>query len=773
MATQRIIYPRATFRAATDWKNLSLDACKDARLGCTHQAESGMVLSPIGITVRFGVFELDLRTRQLTRNGMRIRLAQQPIQVLSLLLDRPGQIVTREELRQQLWPSDVFVDFDHGLNKSIQKVRDALGDSAASPRYIETIPRVGYRFIAPVTQSRQTPEPESANPPMVSPQQLSIPDSSTALVAERRRPQWSLRAVSIGGLGIVVVLALGSILYHRSRHRAPKLVYTQLTDFTDSAVAPALSPDGRMVAFIRGSHGFLTTDQIYVKMLPNGEARRVTEDDRPKYGLAFSPDGSQIAYTVLERSGFSTYEASVLGGEPHLLLENAAGLVWLDVTRLLFSEIPPGHGIHMGVVTATPERSALHEVYFPAHERGMAHYSSPSPDRRWDLVVEMDGSGEWARCRLIALEGQNPSRLVGPPGACTSAAWSPDGSWMYFAAAVDGRSHLWRQHFPQGEPEQITFGPTDEDGVAVEPDGRALITSIGVHQSAIWIHDKSGDRPLSSEGEVVGEPTPPAFSPDASVLYYLLRRGESSGAELWRTFVESGKSEAVFSGVPMTAFDLSPDDKQVVYISSRADGTTQLWVAPVNRRLPAIQVAVSGARSPRFGARGQILFEKTEGNMNYLEQIDPDGSHQSKVFPFPIVEFQGISPSRRWVTGTMPKEPEANLPAVTVLPLDGGPPRRICAGYCRPKWSTDGKFLFVQVEEQSRSGPGRSLAIPLGPAESLPDLPPNGIPPLASPGVILGTESIDRAELIPGKNPRQYAWVNTTVHRNLYRISLP
>jgi DNA-binding winged helix-turn-helix (wHTH) protein len=106
-----------------------------------------MIHSHTENAVRFGQFELDLRTRQLTKNGAKIRLSQQPIQVLTLLLEAPGEIVTREEFRRRLWPSDVFVDFDHGLNKSIQKLRDALGDSAGSPRYIETIPRIGYRFI--------------------------------------------------------------------------------------------------------------------------------------------------------------------------------------------------------------------------------------------------------------------------------------------------------------------------------------------------------------------------------------------------------------------------------------------------------------------------------------------------------------------------------------------------------------------------------------------------------------------------------------------------
>jgi TolB-like protein/DNA-binding winged helix-turn-helix (wHTH) protein len=105
------------------------------------------MLSPAKDTVRFGPFELDLNVWQLRKDGIRLKLPQQPLQLLAMLLERPGLVVSREELRQRLWPSDVFVDFDHGLNKNIQKLREALGDSSDFPRYIETIPRIGYRFI--------------------------------------------------------------------------------------------------------------------------------------------------------------------------------------------------------------------------------------------------------------------------------------------------------------------------------------------------------------------------------------------------------------------------------------------------------------------------------------------------------------------------------------------------------------------------------------------------------------------------------------------------
>lgn len=110
-----------------------------------------MAVSSSDTLLRFGVFEVDFKAGQLRKNGTRIRLPQQPFQLLCLLLDHPGEVVTREELCQRLWSPDVFVDFDHGLNKSVQKLRDALGDSADSPLYIETIPRIGYRFIAPVS----------------------------------------------------------------------------------------------------------------------------------------------------------------------------------------------------------------------------------------------------------------------------------------------------------------------------------------------------------------------------------------------------------------------------------------------------------------------------------------------------------------------------------------------------------------------------------------------------------------------------------------------
>ena len=397
------------------------------------------------------------------------------MELLMLLASRQGQLVTRAEIAERLWSSEVFVDTEHGINTAIRKLRHLLRDDAEEPKFIQTVTGMGYRFVAPVIVVEAVAETVPAQASEVTADAAPLTgteEPATKAYPRRRYLGWYAAA------GLCALGAFGGTAVYRSRQHVAEVTYTQLTDFTDSAVQPALSPDGRMLAFIRGVDAFMTTDQIYVKMLPNGEARKVTDDNRLKYGLSFSPDGSEIAYTVLEGPVFSTYVVSALGGESRLLFKNAAGLEWLDPQHVVFSQAPSG--IHLSVVKSSLTRSEVQDVYAPAHERGMAHYSYPSPDRRWAIVVEMNGNGEWAPCRLIALEGDRQTRSVGPAGGCTSAGWSPDGHWMYFAAYVDGHNHIWQQRFPTGGPEQITSGPTEEDGIAVDPDGHSLITSLGV-----------------------------------------------------------------------------------------------------------------------------------------------------------------------------------------------------------------------------------------------------------------------------------------------------
>jgi DNA-binding winged helix-turn-helix (wHTH) protein/Tol biopolymer transport system component len=721
-----------------------------------------MAISPAQDVLRFGLFELDLAAGLLSRQGTRIRLPQQPMQLLALLLERPGEILTREELRSRLWPSDVFVDFDHGLNKSIQKLREVLGDSASSPRYIETIPRVGYRFIAPVSNGHQAlPAPTPAEPPPARGESIPAP---RAMQPQRR--WWGLALAA-------VVVCLLAAAYLSSRKQPSVARFTRLTDFIDSASSPVLSPDGRILAFLRGDISFMSDDAIYVKMLPDGEPRLLTADGHFKYGLAFSPDGSQLAYTVIQDRSFVTYTVSVLGGKPHVFLNNAAGLTWLDAEHLLFSRIRSG--LHLGVVTAGVTGDHLREIYFPPHERAMAHDSWASPDHTTALVAEMNGEGEWDQCRTISLERVSPPRLVGPQGACTAAGWSPDGAWMYFIVSVDGQSHLWRQRSPFGEPQQITFGPTEEEGLAIERDGKAIVTGMGLYESSLWIHDERGDRSLSSEGEIVNGFSAPVFAANDSLLYYLTQaHATDAGPELWRMSLATGSSEPVLPGIRMAAFDISPDGNQLLYSSVTRDGSYQLWVSPIDRSAPARQIGNGNERWPHFGPAGEIIYLAVEANDNYLERMTPDGRGRAKVIAYPIHEMQSISPGRTWLAAVVDyPEGAGSAPWSMAIPLKGGEPRRLCKTYCYALWASSGKFLYIPVEAATHSTTGRSLAIPLGPGESLPALPAQGIPPQADASLLRGAQTVERSNFIGGKDPAHYAYVNTAVHRNIYRVALP
>ncbi len=165
---------------------------------------------------RFGVFELDLSAGELRKSGVRLRLQEQPFQVLALLLERAGEVVTREELQQKLWPSDTFVDFDHSLNTAINKVREALGDSASSPRYVETLARRGYRFIAPVQEmipSGASPEARPVNSnggpvPVLRPVTASAPSTAQLALHPELEVPIPRRAITRGLFGLIQLMYL-------------------------------------------------------------------------------------------------------------------------------------------------------------------------------------------------------------------------------------------------------------------------------------------------------------------------------------------------------------------------------------------------------------------------------------------------------------------------------------------------------------------------------------------------------------------------------------
>jgi len=579
--------------------------------------------------------------------------------------------------------------------------------------------------------------------------------------------------------GAAVLLAVIGALWWLKRGPAapPRAEWVQITNFPDSVTQPAFSPDGRMLAFLRGESTFFGPAQLYVKLLPSGDPVQLTHDDRMKMSPAFSPDGSRIAYTTRDPGKWTTWIVPVLGGEPRLWLPNAAALVWTGKSKLLFSEIKDGP-LHMAIVTAEESRAEARDVYVPPHERGMAHRSYPSPDGKSILVVEMDERGVFVPCRLVPSEGKSAGKQVGPSeGACTFAGWSPDGEWMYFSSNAGGVFHIWRQRFPDGRPEQITSGPTEEEGIAVAPDGRSLVTAVGTRQSSVWVHDSHGDRQISVEGQAFQ----PQFTPDGKKLCYRIRKGTSS--ELWVADLDSNLSEPLLSGFPVgvsgessgegavwnAGYDISPDGREVVFFSPDRNGKLRLWLTPFDRSSPPRQIPGVEGEQPLFGPGAEIFFRKVEGPSAHLYSVREDGSGLRRAAEFTVVDLFSAPPDRKWLLlGVLP-----GTQGELIFPTDGGTP--VMTHVPPPdwlRWTEDGKYLFVTNAHESRAktyvfslSPGQLLPASLALAknylleEELAKLP--------------GVRIIPMGKVVPGPTANVYAFTRETVQRNLYRIPVP
>jgi DNA-binding winged helix-turn-helix (wHTH) protein/Tol biopolymer transport system component len=733
------------------------------------------------IVYEFGPFHMDPDKQILLRGNDAVPVTPKAFETLLVLVRRSRDVVSKEELLKEVWPNS-FVE-ESNLSQNIFLLRKALGDTRENRQYIVTLPGRGYRFAAPVrtvTEQGETLVAEArTRTQIVIEENETETDQPLKLFPIPQTPK-ARRKLMLSVTIAALLLALGAFLLVRSR-RLTQITHDkeweQLTFFTDSAVYPALSPDGRMLAFIRGSDSFLGRGQIYVKLLSGGEPVQLTSDDTVKLAPSFTPDGSNIAYSIIDP--WDTWEVSPLGGNSHLLLPNSSSVTWIEQgKRLLFSEIR--EGLHLVVVTTDEDRGNSRDVYLPPGKRGMAHHAYLSPDGRWVLVVGMDSQGRILPCRVVPFQGGNQVRLVGPAnGKCLAGAWSPDGRWIYLTSNADaggvGRagwqsasgSHIWRQRFPNGEPEQLTFGPTTQEGIAMAPDGKSLVTSVGSLDQTVWMHDKSGDHQVSSEGNTSN----PSFSSDGHSLYFLMSNGQTQGEELWIKDLAVGNVERVLPGYPMLAYSVSRGGKEVAFTMSDPSGPSNLWIAPTSRLTPPVRISSPVAEdSPFFLPDSELVFRATEDGSNYIYRMKTDGSARKKISPERILDVYDVSPDGRWVAAEMPEsggEPQ-NTGETKAFAVDGTAAVTVCAGYCILNWDSSGGFVYLYFPNSS----GTSLAFPVMRNSGLPEVPPV---------VAAGSENIASSkemkkypwQVESAVNPSVYAYTRLNTRRNLYRIQLP
>jgi Tol biopolymer transport system component len=552
-----------------------------------------------------------------------------------------------------------------------------------------------------------------------------------------------------------------------------------MTNLPDSVIHPALSPDGTMLAFIRAPSSFVVPfarGQVYVKLLPDGEPVQLTHDNVPKMSPAFSPDGTRIAYTTVSpKFGWDTWTVPVQGGEPQAWLRNASGLIWTSPTQLLFSVMKKNP--QMGVVATGVSSVERRDVYVPAHAQGMAHRSYLSPDGRWVLLVEMDEDHAWMPCRLVPMNGTSPGRQIGPPGAgCTFAAWSRDGGWMYVTSNTAGANHIWRQRFPDGQPEQITSGPTEEEGIAIAPDGRSFVTTVAVQSASVWLHDASGERQISLEGNAVDA----RFTPDGKRLIYKIAGSLGDyplAGELRVADLDAGRSDVLLRGVQVLDYDVSADGRQVVVEAADRDGTSRLWLAAIDGRSPQRQIPDLEGRQPRFGRDGDILFRRSEGGATFVYRVRADGTGMRKAIAQPIPILGEVSRDGRWIIGWTAHPGNAGS-AWQAFALDGPGGSTevqlyrgqslVLGSSIQWHWSPTGDSVSVSG---SPIAEGRTYVVPLAAGEAVPLTLREGMWSERDIAGLPGARRID-AVAVPGLSADVYAFYRKTTQRNVYRIPI-
>src|SRR5271157_377590 len=438
--------------------------------------------------IPFGPFEADLLTQELRKHGIRLPLPRQSFQILKMLLERRGELVTRDELRAALWPSDTFVDFEHGLNSAVNKLRDALGDTADDPRYIETLPRRGYRYVGGAVEAEPGPVQQSAAQPAQS--------SSFSLVAAAKQHRWGVAA---GAFAVLCLLGAAGFGFYSLLHRpAPtpfqKFTITQVTN-TGKATDAAISPDGRYVLNVMDDNGL---ESIWLRNVPTDSDTQIIPPSVSHYdSLTFSPDGNYFYFCkkAHEANPFASdlYRSPILGGTPQMVLRNVCPTLSPDGQRIVYLRGDDPEVGKYRLITASLDGSDEKVLQIGAVAEEAPNFLdwSPKGDEIFyslgDAINVLDARTGKSH-RFVSFKDKFPLEI----------RWSPDNLALF--AIYRGKSvwGSWGQigfvRATGGDIEPITRDTNRYTTLTLSADGRTLATVLARSYATISVLTKVGQQ---------------------------------------------------------------------------------------------------------------------------------------------------------------------------------------------------------------------------------------------------------------------------------------
>lgn len=579
-------------------------------------------------TIDFEPFRVNLRTQELSKHGVRLRLPGQSFQVLAILLQKPGELVTREELRQALWPAETHVDFDHGVNVAVARLREVLGDSADNPRLIETLPRRGYRFIGAIDPPQAG---ASATPPVDDPQlavqvnpETIASDHIERLAGSKRALRYGVAILSCAGL-----LVLAIFLSHRVR-RGPfepvTLRPVPFTDYPGLEYCPRFSPDGTRIAFgwTDNNQPGLPSD-LNIKALGDEKVLRLTQKSPGTICGAWSPDGSRLAFFRFFGAESGLFVVSATGGAERKLhaAVGGAGASWSpDGKWIAFAAPTSPSGVWD---TANPDDpSRIHlvspetlEVREIPHPDGCLGEQDPvfshSGDRLAYFCLLKTNDNE-VGLFIQPWTGGHPSlvtRMVTGWDLPAGITWSADDQRLVVARTrVGNDGELNEVRVADGAVRKLDIGM---QGSTCCPDisrnGKMLTFMLFVSRIGIWRQDLSHLKVQPSKLIAsTYEDSSPQYSPDGKHVAFTSNR--SGTWEIWMgdrdgdNLVRISDSNSANAGSPKW----SPDSQRVAF-DSRQAGRSEVYVVDVAERLPRkFRCNVSDMNTPSWSHDGKWIY---------------------------------------------------------------------------------------------------------------------------------------------------------------------